>query len=119
MASSSSLKQQSCAIQLAPSCLSHATISSFVDGYELSTVIDSGSSLSFINNTTVKALKLHVEPCRTNVALASSNLKGEILGRCVVDIVIENETYQQVSVGIMKNLCTDLLLGGDFQSQHK
>ena len=36
-----------------------------------------------------------------------------------MDIVIENETYQQVSVGIMKNLCTDLLLGGDFQSQHK
>ena len=36
-----------------------------------------------------------------------------------MDIVIENETYQQVSVEIMKNLCTDLLLGSDFQSQHK
>ena len=119
MASTSSLKQQFCAIQSAPSCLSHATISSFVNGYELSTVIDSESLFSFINDKTVKALKLHVEPCKTNVALVSPNLKEEILGRCVVDIVIENETYQQVSVRIMKNLCADLLLGGDFQSQHK
>ena len=66
-------------------------------------MIDSGSSLSFINDKTVKAFKLHVEPCKRNVDLFSSNLKGEILGRFVVDIVIENETYQQVSVGIMKN----------------
>ena len=36
-----------------------------------------------------------------------------------MDIVIENETYQQVGVVIMKNLCIALLLGGDFQSQHK
>ena len=119
MASTSSLKQQFCAIQPAPSCLSHATISSFFNGYELSTVIDSGSSLSFVNDKTVKALKLHVESCKTNVALASSNLKEEILGRCVVDIVIENETYQQASVRIVKKFYTDLLLGSDFQSQHK
>ena len=78
-ASTLSLKQQFCAIQPAPSCLSHATISSFVNGYELSPVIDSGNSLSFINDKTVKVLKLHVEPRKTNVALASSNLKGEIL----------------------------------------
>ena len=97
MASSSSLKQQSCAIQPAPSCLSHATISSFVNGYELSTMIDSGSSLSFINDKTVKALKLHVESCKINVALASSNLKGDILEPYVVDIARENETYQRVS----------------------
>ena len=36
-----------------------------------------------------------------------------------MDIFIRNETYQQVSVGNMKNLCTDLLLGSDFRSQHK
>ena len=119
MMSTSSLKQQSCAAQPAPSCSYHATISSFVNGYELSTVIDSGSLLSFINDKTVKAFKLHIEPCKTNVALVSSNLKGEILGRCVVDIVTENETYQQVSVGIIKNLCTNLLLGGYFQSHNK
>ena len=35
-----------------------------------------------------------------------------------MDIVTENETYPQVSVGIMKNLCNDFLLGG-VQSQHK
>ena len=82
-------------------------------------MIDSGSSLNFINDKTVRALKLHVEPCKTNVALASSNLKGEILEQCIVDRVIENETYPQVTVGIMKNLFTDFLLEGDFQSQHK
>ena len=71
-------------------------------------MIDSGSSVSFISDNTVKALKLHVEPCKTNVALASSNSKGEILRWCIVHIIIENETNPQVSVGIMKNLCTDL-----------
>ena len=48
--------------------------------------------------TTIKALKLQEESCKTNVAVVSSNLKGEILGRRVVDIVTENETYPQVSV---------------------
>ena len=92
MASTSSLEQQSCAILSAPSCLSHATFSSFVYGNKLSTAIDSGSLLSFINDETVRALRFLAEPFKTNVALVSSNLKKEILGRCVVDIVIQNKT---------------------------
>ena len=105
-------------IQPATFCLFHATTWSFVNGCALSTAINSGSSLTFINDDTVNALWFHVEPYKTNVALASCNLKGEVLGRCVVDIVTQNETYQQVGVGILKDLCIDLLLKGDFQSQH-
>ena len=47
-AASPSSFQQRCAIKTAPSCLSYSTIKSFVQGHELSTMIDSGSSMSFI-----------------------------------------------------------------------
>ena len=41
-----------CVIQPAPPCLSYATLTSFINGRKLSTLIDSGSSLSFINEKT-------------------------------------------------------------------
>ena len=51
--------------------------------------------------------------------MASSNLKNNIAGRCVADLSINGVNYNFLSLKIMKNLCTDLLLGHDFQSQHK
>ena len=108
-----------CAIRPAPDCLASATIVAYIKGVEVSTLIDTGSSSSFINETTAKRLKLKVFPHHENVLMASSNLKNNIAGRCVADLSINGVNYNFVSLKIMKNLCTDLLLGHDFQSQHK
>ena len=99
--------------------LSSKTAVAYIKGVEVSTLIDTGSSSSFINETTAKRLKLKVFPHHKNVLMASSNLKNNIAGPCVADLNINGVNYNFVSLKIMKNLCTDILLGHDFQSQHK
>ena len=118
-AASPSSSQQMCAIKTAPSCLSYSTIKSFVQGHELSTIIDSGSSMSFINDVTAKTINLPIESCRDEISLASSSTRGQIVGHCVVDLTIQGKKYEQIALGVLKDLCADLLLGGDFQKQHK
>ena len=77
-----------CAIRPAPECLASATIVAYIKRVEVSTLIDTGSSSSFINETTAKRLKLKVFPHHENVLMASSNLKNNIAGRCVADLSI-------------------------------
>ena len=111
--------KQLCVVKQAPLCLSYATIKSYVNGQELSTVIDSGSSSSFINDKTARILGIHATPCRDVISLASSNSLGHVTGRCRVDVKIGNNFYPDTELGILEDLCTDLLLGGDFQKRHK
>ena len=61
---------------------------------------------------------MKVIPDNENVFMASSSFQGQIVGRCITDINI-NVTYFAVSLKIMTDLCTDVLLGHDFQAQHK
>ena len=70
-------------------------------------LIDTGSSSSFINETTAKRLKLKVFLYHENVSMASSNLKNNIAGRCVAVLSINGVNYNFVSLKIMENLCTD------------
>ena len=108
-----------CAIQPAPPCLSYATITSFINGRKLSTLIDSGSSLSFINEKTARSLGLTIEPRDEVIAMAWSNLTCRIQENCTVDLMLHNQKYSQVNLEVIKGLCTDVLLGGDFQAQHE
>lgn len=111
--------QTLCAIHTAPSCLSHATMTSYIEGRELSTIIDSGSSLSFINDLTARSLGLQIHPSTANVSMAMSTLQGKVLGQCSPDLTINGKAYNGVKLGVLKNLCSDVLLGSDFQSQHQ
>ena len=56
----SNSKPQLCAITPAPTCLSYATITSFVRGLKLSTIVDSESLLSYINDRTARFFGLHI-----------------------------------------------------------
>ena len=103
-----------CAIQPAPRCLSYATITSFINGHKLSNLIDSGSSLSFINEKTARSFGFTIEPRDEVIAMALSNLTSYIQGNCSVDLMLHNQKYSQVNLGVMKGLCTDVLLGEDF-----
>ena len=64
-----------CVIESAPQCLVYATETVVIANYNLSVLIDTGSSASYINKTTVEKLGLKVQPSHTEVSMASSNLK--------------------------------------------
>ena len=108
-----------CAIQPGPECLKNATVVAIINGTELSALIDTGSSTSFINKNTAKMLKLQIFPRNESILMASSNLKGHISGQCVTNVNINGVEYSNVLLKLMNGLCTDILLGHDFQSLHE
>ena len=111
--------KQLCATQLAPSCLPHATVTSNINGHELSTVIDTGSSLSFINKETLKTIGLRMTREGQDVTMATTDLHCSVMGSCITNLSIGNKTYNQVKLKVLENLCSDLLLGSDFQQMHE
>ena len=108
-----------CAIQQAPQCLRFAVVDVCVRGERLSALVDPGSSLSYLNDETAKALHLKIQPYGQSVARAVGSLKQAVLGRCITDVTLGQTVYKDVILGVMKNLCSDILLGQDFQRQHQ
>ena len=51
--------------------------------------------------------------------MATTSLTENIYGCCNVDITVNGSNYSSVKLRVLKNLCTDILLGQDFQSLHK
>ena len=75
--------------------------------------------MSFINKDTAKRLNIEINPCFNNVSMATTSLTKNIYGCCNVDITVNGRNYSNVKSRVLKNLCTDILLGQDFQSLHK
>ena len=120
--SSSEFHPSLCVVQQAPECLSALVTDSFVCGKHVSTSIDLGSSLSYMNERTPKEL------LRCWICLSISRLlkcvwlwvlRLEVIGHCYVGLTLNDKVYNNVYVGVMENLCCDVLLGQDFQRQHR
>ena len=82
-------------------------------------LLDSGSTDSFVHPDLVEKLALPVSKSTIQVKMASTSLSSKVTGVCVVDIYIANTTYPNIKLNIMKNLCTDVILGLDFQTMHE
>ena len=102
---------QLCATQLAPSCLPHATVTSNINGHELSTVIDTGSSLSFINKETLKTIGLRMTREGRDVTMATTDLHCNVMGSCITTLNIGNKTYSQVKLGSFRKPMQRLAFG--------
>ena len=50
---------------------------------------------------------------------SKSTLKTDIIGCCTADITLNNCTYPKVKLSVLKDLCSDIILGHDFQKRHK
>ena len=85
-----------------------------INNMKVNALIDSGSSESYIHPNIVDKLNLTVQPCHSNVSMASGTHKCEIVGKVSVNFNIENHQYKNVSLQIMENLYIDIILGLDF-----
>ena len=112
------LDQSICVIQSAPPRLAHAIMTAAINNHEVSVIIDSGSFLSYINKKTAGLLDVTAESCKIDVSLATTNQKLGVLGFCAVDLNIRQQFYT-VKLGVGENLFSNVLLGSDFQDQHK
>ena len=59
-----------------------------------------------------------MKPAAGNVSMASSSLKASIKGNCTVDLSLLGEWYPDVKLSVLPHLCSDIVLGQDFMSQH-
>ena len=102
-----------------PQSLTKSTATVNVDGFEAMALIDSGSSESFIHSGLVKSAALHVYPSSGTISMATSSLATNVSSYCLVGLVFGGRTYPRVRLSVLPELCADLILGLDFQTQHE
>ena len=94
-------------------------MSILVNGKSAQALVDSGSSHNFIYPDIAKSCGLLVYPTQEKVTMASSSYSSEIEGYCYTDIILENRIYGNIKLYILSNLCTDVILGQNWQEQHE
>ena len=102
-----------------PGSLLPASLPISVNGTRLTALVDSGSSESYINSFICKKLNLDVYPTSHQVQMASTSMKIKSTGFCLVDIHIHKSKYDAIRLNSFDDLCSDVILGLDFQRQHQ
>ena len=90
-----------------------------IDGLKAKALIDSGSSESFIHPELVKSAALHIHPSSSTISMVTFSLAMKVTGYCFVNLILDCRTYSNLRLSILPDLCADLILGLDFQSQHE
>ena len=66
-----------------------------------------------------KMLKLKIKPSTRNISMALSTMNTTISGYCKIDLKLNGHDYKNVRLSLLKDLCSDVILGHDFQKQHQ
>ena len=90
----------------------------FIKTYRLKALIDSGSTdRSFISHKVPKRLKLKKHTSSGLIHMATGVQTTKTAGYCVVDLL--RREYRNINLNIINDLCTDVILGTDFQEQQE
>ncbi|GCB74333.1 hypothetical protein scyTo_0003422 [Scyliorhinus torazame] len=81
-----------------------------IDGHEISCLLDSGSTESFIHPDTVRRCSLAVHPANQRISLASGSHSVAIRGYCIATLTIQGVEFTGFCLYVLP-----LLLGLDFQ----
>ncbi|XP_068231900.1 uncharacterized protein [Palaemon carinicauda] len=91
-----------------------------VNGHSLKALVDSCSSDSFICEEEVaQRLKRTVVPASSAVSMASKSFNASSPGFVIADLVHLDQRYPCIQLGVLKDLCCDVILDYDFQKQHQ
>ena len=102
-----------------PNNLTKSAAEVVVQNQKLSALIDSCSSDSFISGDAVSKLKVPIRTSKQDIDLASTDKTVSTTGTIIVNIRLHGHKYQSVRLGVMPKLCSDIILGQDFQKRHK
>ena len=89
-----------------------------VDGVTLNAMIDSGSISTFMNKSMAKKLNLFIIPKNKSVSLADENQKAQIVGEVIVNLKLNNNTYNGIVVEVIDGLFIDFIVGKDIHRKH-
>ena len=102
-----------------PPGLSHAAVTVTINGHELTALIDSCSSDSFISEDSVKQLGLEIQPSSRTISMALTTMNTSITGCCTITLTLGDNVYNGIRLSVLKDLCSDIILGHNFQKLHK
>ena len=95
-------------------CLDFAVVDVVILDEAARALIDSGASDSYLNEGLAGKINLPKLGAQTKIALASSTNIAAVSGY----VQVFNQSYH-LRLGIVKNLCADIILGQDFVKLHK
>ena len=99
--------------------MKQSTVTVSINDETFCALIDSGSSHSFIHPSVVQKLSLPISDTNVQVSMASSSLVNKVHGFVTTSIVFNGVLYEGVTLNLLDDLCSDVILGLDFQSQHE
>ncbi|XP_072401032.1 uncharacterized protein [Diabrotica undecimpunctata] len=107
-----------CIIAATPASLKKTIVPAFIKGLHADALIDTGSSVSFINEDFANLCKLPRKPCTQTVSMASLSHTSEFKGVTTQNIKIGDHSYDNINLLIVKNLCANIIIGHDVLSNH-
>ena len=90
-----------------------------INGHELTALIDSCSLDSFISEDSVRQLDLEIQPSSRNIYIALTTMNTAIIGCCTITLRLGDNVYNGIRLSVRKDLCSDIILGHNFQKPHK
>ncbi|KAK4328285.1 hypothetical protein Pmani_001310 [Petrolisthes manimaculis] len=96
----------------------HAKIDVRINNVNMTALIDSGSTSSFLHPCVIKQLGIPVAQFQENIILASRDV-STTLGHCIVDLKVQNNKYPHYKFSVLPELCAKVILGEDFMRMHK
>ena len=89
-----------------------------INGRTANARIHTELTLTHISKNLSKLLKLDLTKSSQKITLATSDSYSKSLGTCQVNLELLGQEYKSVSVTVLKNLITDVIMGRDFMTQH-
>ena len=86
--------------------------------HKLTALIDFCSSDSFISEDSVKQLGLEIQPPSRNISMALTTMNTSITGCCTITLTLGDNVYNGMRLSVLKDLCSDIILGHNFQKLH-
>ena len=105
-------------IASAPCWLGPAVIQRSIQGRPVDVLIDTGASDNFISETTSRDLDLKLKETKECISMAKSDVAVKVNGRSTADIELLGCHYKGLQLGIIPDLCADVILGRNFLAQH-
>nr|XP_037866489.1 uncharacterized protein LOC119628436 [Bombyx mori] len=107
-----------CITAASPSSLCKATVPAYIRGIRAEALLDTGSSISFINDNFARLCGLKRKSCNQTISMASLNYTSQVEGQTWQTLKIGNHRYDNVNLLIVKNLCADIIIGHDVLEEH-
>ena len=97
--------------------MKNAQIMLTVNGFQMTALVDTGSSDSYISANIAKEKGMNITPSSACINMASTSLTKKTQGHIIASMTYKERHYKQ-KLSLLPDLCADVILGHDFMSQH-